>query len=450
MSKFLSLDWFKSKIERTVENVISKKIDNLIEKIDEEQEFEKPYSTIKLTNNVLTVVLNDGSVLSKTEATTQDFKDVKNAESEDEVLVILSSAQGLEDKKRKEAEIAKNKALLKGLEVLKQIDDFEVINDSVYLKGVKRSIPQLLVEEFITIIGSVEDNTQETLNENEYYNSLKKFWMKCCLNPNARSAEDLYGFLQNHHFKIDRHGNFYAYRRVVSKNTQNKELVEFVSNTYTKVKAVWKKRAEDYFVYKTDSGFTFGKNTNSANSVEEIGNLKDLYLDLPNLQKDSYTSAHTGMEDYRVGEVISMPRNEGNDNNQVSCSRGFHAASKQYNYEGFGDTPILMIVNPMDVLAVPVGEWGKLRTCRWFFASVLGEDERFILDEDEFDVTDLGDIFEEKCLENMQEYVQNSFAEEVKRHTFTLSNISSIEVNNIVSTLEEMKDIISKRVVEHE
>ena len=70
------------------------------------------------------------------------------------------------------------------------------------------------------------------------------------------------------------------------------------------------------------------------------------------MQENRYTSAHTGEEDYRVGNVISMPRNEGDDNNSVSCSMGFHAASKEYDYSGFGDQDILVIINPIDVLAV--------------------------------------------------------------------------------------------------
>lgn len=41
-----------------------------------------------------------------------------------------------------------------------------------------------------------------------------------------------------------------------------------------------------------------------------------------------------------------------------------HAASKEYDYSGFGDQDILVIINPMHVLAVPEGEIGKLRTCR--------------------------------------------------------------------------------------
>lgn len=458
MSKFLSLEWFKSKIERSVENVISKKIDNLIEKMDGEEdnipslpEYDRPYKTMTLTNDVLTVVLHDGAVLSKSNSTINDFFTIKKCQTEEEVVEKMMGTEEILSREEKEKEKRRLEALSKGVELLLETGEFELSVDgkSIYMKGIKRTIPQLLIERFAEIV----------YNANSYvdgieYQSLKKFWMKCCLNPNAQSAEDLYEFLANHQFKIDKHGNFYAYRRVVSKrSSQNKELVNFVSNTYTKVKSIWKKSPKDYGVFynTANSEYIFKPLEDGPTLLENFtGNLEELYLELPSMQKSMFTSAHTGMEDYRVGEVISMPRYEGDDDNSVNCSKGFHAASKAYDYSYFGDTPILVIINPMDVLAVPLGEVGKLRTCRWFFAAVLDESEKHILDDDDFDVTDLGDIFEEKCLENMTEYVQNRFSEEVKRHTFTLPTISDREVSKIVHSLEYMKAILSGRVIQEE
>lgn len=446
----LGISWFRSKKEKELE--IEKKELEIKEKqleislreerlstfrqfgqtVNTEEKPEKLYKKVKFTNDVLTVVLNDGSVISKAGAKESDFLAIRNAKTETEIfnVVLNKSAVSVDTSDIKAAD---------NFEVLLETGDFEQDGGSLYLKGVKRSLPALLINKFAeTPMTSVE------------YESLKKFWMKCCLNPNARSAEDLYGFLSKHQFKIDKHGNFYAYRRVVSTETSDKALVEFVSNTYSKVKAIWKKKPSDFYVWKSKDGeYSFTKATNDSKQWENqlIGNLEELYLDLPNRQEKTYTDNHTRKFDYRVGSVISMPRNDGDDNNQVNCSKGFHAASKQYDYSGFGDTPILVIINPMDVLAVPHGEIGKLRTCRWFFASILSNDEQHILDEEDFDVTDLGDVFEEKCAENLEEYVKKGFTEEVSRHTFTLSNISSNEIHNIVNRLETMRSAISNRIV---
>ena len=77
----------------------------------------------------------------------------------------------------------------------------------------------------------------------------------------------------------------------------------------------------------------------------------------------------------------------------------------------------------------------------------LPEDEKYILDDEEFDVTELGDKFEEECLKDMKGHIKKSFAEEVKRHTFNLPTLSHKDINNIVEQLNKMKEVISKRVV---
>ena len=76
----------------------------------------------------------------------------------------------------------------------------------------------------------------------------------------------------------------------------------------------------------------------------------------------------------------------------------------------------------------------------------LPEDEKYILDDEEFDVTDLGDVFEEECMANLTEHVQNSFAEEVQRHTFNIPKLSAGSMSRIIHSLKDMQAIISKRV----
>jgi hypothetical protein len=460
MKNLFSLDWFKSErqIELETLKVKEQKLKNkmLKEQLDSTGSTpegyvsikftEKLYSSLKLVNDVLTIVLTDGSVLSKSRATVADFNGIKQATTENEILSIMISVEVVNTRKEEAAVIKKAEALNKGLNSLNRFSDFIVKDDSLYMVGVEnRSIPQLLVEKFLEVTEGYPSDI--SLAFNSEYPSLKKFWLKCCLNPNAQSAEDLYVFLSHHQFKIDGHGNFYAYRRVVSKKGTDVDLVDFVSNTYTKVKAIWKKNPNHYVVcVANDGSLCLTKEDCLEGITAVVGNLKDLYLDLPNMASNSYTSAHTGREDYKVGSVISMPRHQGDDNNQMSCSKGFHAASKKYDYSGFGDTPILVIINPMDVLSVPVGEVGKLRTCRWFFAMTLTEAEEHILDDQDFDVSELGDIFEEQCELNLESYVHNSFTEEVKRHTFTIPQMSHVQIKTIVKSLDQMKDEIKKRV----
>lgn len=456
-----SLNWFRSKKERDLDIEMKKvQIDILKKELREEgqRKEEKPYNKVKFVNDVLTVVLNDGTILNKPDASVDDFIAAREAVSERELFEILKNkdVKGEWDKQVREEERVKNQ--YEGLKVLEKSPDFEMRDGCVYMKGIDRSLPPLLVEKFAEIIGkylpcSSTSYWGKDLLKDENYLALKKFWLKCCLNPNAQSAEDLYAFLSHHNFKISKNGNFFAYRRVQKvRDRGNDGLVKAISNAYNKVKGVWKKNPSDFSFYSRLGDYKLIANdakmpADTNPYWEKIGNLKDLYLDLPNMGENRYTDAHTHSMDYRVGEIASIPRNECSDNNNVNCGPGLHCASKEYDYSGFGDTDVLMIVNPMDAVAVPHNEVGKMRVNRWFFAMTLDEGERYILDEDDFDVTDLDDIFEEKCLEDMEDHAHRSFAEEVKRHTFTIPKMSNITIKNIVGAIEDINKIIKNRVV---
>ena len=457
MSLF-SLKWFRSNNQEKLEKLELEKKEKELELLNLQlKEGKKLYKMLSLVNNNLTIVLQDGSIISKSNATENDVQEIKLATTESEILRIVKDVNIQQEKVTEQLTREDVEMYSEGFELFKYLDDFYTEGNTVYLSGTNRSLPDLLVKKFIEIITRVdkvfsEESLQEKLNKDEEYLSHKKFFMWCCLNPNAQSAEDLYGFLEKHNMKIDRHGNFYAYRRVKTVGNDNKELVDFISNTYNKIKAVWKKSPKKFKVVTVPDSKKYELKQSDFN-VEDteyvcLGDLEYLYLNLPNMQENRYTSAHTGQEDYRVGNVISMPRNEGDDNNSVSCSMGFHAASKEYDYSGFGDQDILVIINPMDVLAVPKGEIGKLRTCRWFFAMTLEKDERYILDEEDFNVLELGDIYNEKCFEDIEEHVKNGFTQEVKRHTFTLPTLSSKELSTIINSLEEISNVINNRVVD--
>lgn len=456
MSLF-SLKWFRSNNQEKLEKLELEKKEKEVELLNLQlKESKKLYKVLSLVNNNLTVVLQDGSIISKSNATENDVQEIKLATSESEILRIVKDVNIQQEKVTEKLTREEVDMYSEGFALFQYLDDFYTEKNTVYLSGTNRSLPELLVKKFIKIIDKYKncplEYLQDALDNDEEYLSHKKFFMWCCLNPNAQSAEDLYGFLEKHNMKIDRHGNFYAYRRVRTVGNDSKELVDFISNAYNKIKAVWKKSPKKFKVVTIPDSKEFKLKEWDFN-VENteyicLGDLEYLYLNLPNMKENRYTSAHTGKEDYRVGNVISMPRNEGDDDNSISCSMGFHAASKEYDYSGFGDQDILVIINPMDVLAVPKGEVGKLRTCRWFFAMTLEKDERYILDEEDFNVLELGDIYNEKCFEDIEEHVKNGFTEEVKRHTFTLPTLSSKELSRIINSLEEMSNVINNRVVD--
>jgi len=252
-----SLNWFKSK--KKEENIQKVDVPQSttsydVDPLDHNVEFmHVPYKSIKMVNDVLTVVLLDGTIIIKPSAIQTDFEKVVQATTIDEIMKVVTLSEVLEEKIKQKVEEEHLNVIREGLKVLQDLSDFVITDNSLYIKGTERSIPKLVTDAFITIVGKVsilEGDLEKNLLTDVTYTSLKKFWLKCCLNSSAQSAEDLYIFLSNHQFKIDRHGNFYAYRKVVKvcSAEDNSELVDFISNTYNKIKAVWKKPVSNYEV----------------------------------------------------------------------------------------------------------------------------------------------------------------------------------------------------------
>lgn len=468
MSIFSSLKWFKSEKELELESlkVEEQKLKNeLLQKdlkwdakplFDEPVKPKRPFSTVKLVNNVLTVVLNNGDVVSKTEATKADFEKVRDAVSENDVLFAVLDQNALKETLKVEKEIEQVKKTIEGMDILRGLSDFEVEGKSVTLKGTNRTIPPLLVEKFAEIIGKGvhfgldKENLQFHLSNNEEYLALKRFFLWCCLNPRAEVADDLYDFLVRNSFRITKQGFFVALRNIVTVESGDKKLVEFVSNAYNKIKAVWKKNPDDYFVYSRLGDFKVLKKDANLPTDENpywtfVGVLKDLYLDLPNMKENRYTDAHTKTFDIRVGKVVNMPPEECSWSTVDCAEAGLHFTSDEIHYVGCGDTSVLVLINPMKVVGIGAS---KGRCYEYLPIMTVPRDEATtILHDLDFDTLELDEDFAIQELENLTDKVKEGFAKEAKKYEFNIPSLSTFQVEKIVASLEEMKDTLNKRVV---
>lgn len=483
MSKFLSMQWFKSKIEHAVEKAITKKIENLMEQEDDDdvQEVnEKPYLNIKLVNNVLTIVLNDGSILSKPNATQDDFNNARKATSEEMLYTICSTPEVIAERKKQEAEAKRIEALQQGIKSLDGLKDFEVEDNSVKLAGTGRTMPQLLVEKFIQIVNEERyyagfGNIEERLAANEEYQALKRFFMWCCLNPRAEVANDLYDFLNKNSFRITKQGFFAALRNVVTVHGST-ELVQFVSNAYNKVKAVWKKSPDKYEVYLKNGEYSFIHidDTYTTEVVEgdewydeeiedyvyeedeeitvkrsdlgeHIGNLTELYLDLPNRAENRFTDAHTRTFDIRVGRVVNMPPEECNWSRADCAHAGLHFTSDEIHYVGCGDQSVLILINPMKV--VGIGE-AKGRCYEYLpIMTVPREEATEILHDLNFDTLELDEDYAIRELDDLAMKAKIGFVVEASKHQFNIPAMEHNQIDLIVASLDEMRASLSSRVV---
>ena len=504
----LSLKWFKSAVQNSIEKVVEKKIEQL-----EKEEGEnipssiytsenigacgtgeyikvalKPYLNIKMVNDVLTIVLVDGGILTKNNATADDFNTARTATTEQQLFALVASPEIRDERRKEEAEYEKASAIKNGVEYLNKLDDFEMKDGSLYLKGISRSIPPLMVEEFLQIVGRYpfvgtisKDEVSMLLEEDEEYQALKRFFMWCCLNPRAEVADKLYNFLKKNAFKITKQGFFAALRNVVTVHGSN-ELVHFISNAYNKVKAVWKKSPNDYVVFLKDGEYKLvhindmyeeqtdtccycngsGEDDeegemcyecNGEGTVtdivcrhgENLGSLTDLYLDLPNRAENRFTDAHTRTFDIRIGKAVNMDPDKCRWNTDDCGAEGLHFTSNEIHYVGCGDTSVLVLINPMKV--VGIGE-SKGRCWEYLPIMTVPRDEATsILHDLDFDILELDESYAVRELENLAEKATLGFVTEATKYEFNLPAISTAEIKAIVKNLDEINEQISKRIV---
>lgn len=453
MKSIFSLKWFKD----FKENLKKEVKDELKKETLTEQTTIPPgaqvkhYAHVRLVNNVLSVVLNSGDVVSKPEATVDDFYKVRNASSEKEILDIVSLPEAVQEKIEYEKELEKTQNILKGIEILRNFPDFKVEDNSVYLVESNRTIPELLVMEFLEVIGKYGDKPikeiQEALKKDNQYQGLRNFFLWACLNPRAEVADKLYGFLKKNSFRITKQGFFAALRNVVTiKTDNNKEIVHFVSNAYNKVKAVWKKNPDNFRVVLLEDGqYTLEKVTNTNPAGAIVGNLTTLYKDLPEMSENRFTDDWTKTFDIRVGRVVSMPMEQCNWSTQDCAAAGLHFTSDEINYVGCGDTSMLVLINPMKV--VGIGE--KKGRCYEYLPimTVPREESTNLLHDLDFDTLELDEEYAIHELENLSEKAKNGFSAEVKKYQFNVPSITNNEMSKIVNSLDKMKDILSKRIV---
>jgi hypothetical protein len=450
--KLFSLNWFKSKKkeqlldlqieEQRIKNEIHKQellgktIQNHTSTVSVTATASfKP--TIKLVNDVLTIILEDGSILSKPGATREDFELARKATTEEQLIKLCETPEVVMKKTLRDAEIKKARVFSKGFEELKKHDDVFVVEDGVvYFKEIKRSIPPLLLEEILLI---VTENPE--FREDDKFLGLKWFFMWCCLNPRAEVANDLYDFLKRNSFRITKQGFFVALRNVV-RVSGNAQLVDFVSNMYNKIKAVWKKKPENYDVYMQDGEYQCHKTTCPGTY---IGNLETLYKDLPNLDENRYTDAHTRTFDIRVGRVVNMPPEECSWSTADCAEAGLHFTADKIHYVGCGDTSVLILINPMKV--VGIGQ-SKGRCYEYLpIMTVPTNEATEILHDLDFDTLELDEDYAIRELQNLEEKAKEGFVAEAVKYEFNFPNISTADIRDVVMSLEEMKSEIKRRIV---
>lgn len=324
-----------------------------------------------LNNNTLTVK-HDGVLYSK-ELSPEELIQVK-------VYLLDEDEQSIVD-----LCFATSKSLLKR-------EGFWEENNCVYYKNIHVSIPQVLAEKLIEA------------NEDEFQR-LIKFWGWLSLNPNPRSRENLYNWIEKNDVQLTNGGLMIHFRRVVNLNKKIRtNLSLFVEYTYNKLRK--QKKSTNISVYRNEDNL--GLNLKKG---LYIGNLKEMYANVIK-EEHCFTDNYSRTWDYRIGKESRMDRSQGSEDDSVQCGPGFHSGSKDYGFSGFGDTPIATLINPMDVLAVPRGST-ILRACAHTPVALLNSDCEWI---DDPQVHQRIDACYDAAVEQLETLLNEAEFEDFKKH----------------------------------
>lgn len=305
--------------------------------------------------------------------------------------------------------------------VLTEVPDFYREGDTLYMQGIKVGIPEVLAEKFESALGS-----DPSMDANEY-NRLKNFWSWCTLNPNSRSRNNLYKWIDKHGVQITPSGLMLLYRKVECTNQNNLELARFVLSNYYRLKR--NKAATSVGVYKdVNGGYTLKPAKGSAATY--IGALSNLFKGLSELHM--FTDNYSKTYDYRVGVEARMKREDG-DESDASCSEGFHGTHGKYG-ESYGNVPVAILVNPMDILNVVDG-LSKMRFTAFTIVGILDTLDQWM--EDKM-ITDLVDITTKKQIKRLESLVKQADFNDLDKHeVFKNKYDMSIGMDRVLEILKK-------------
>lgn len=411
------------------------------EQLDQDTvEATRAYRSVRLIGKTCLVVLNDGTTLSKEEPGL--LEEVRKATDEASIIEMFTKYDKYTDREEEKEEHA---LVVSNIGVLKGHEDFLIQGENVYLKGVNLVIPPVVLSSFIELVEKI-DGMYENIEEGctscdieeleEQYEALKMFWRWTSLNPIENSREDLIRFVKENDITITANGLLVCYRRVVKKGGDNHELIGFISNQYAKLKK-WKKAPKNYWVWKDLTLTDYEPSPGREDECE--GNLEELYLDLPNMQKHSFTDNHTRRKNIVIGSIYKEDEDKIDTNNLRDCSSGLHCGSKAFGFDGFGDVGVIVLVNPMYVRSVPVSDAHKMRVSEMYILNIADLEE-YSESVEKAEITDYSNEYCSQTLEELEQMIKDKKIDKISCQ----DNLPAISIVDV----EAIRNMLKDRIIE--
>lgn len=416
----------------------------------------------KLKDKV-TVILEDGTKLQKSNCSISDYERITLAVKNDDIDEIYDiMTPTLKDK------VAMHEFSKSIFDKVGSSKYMEVKGQSIYIPSIcELSVPQDIVEVLIEAeMNEDEDTVQTILN----------FWTLASQNPDSRARNNMFWFLKKYGLTISKSGLFVAYRNAVVKNegtVYNLELSKRISESYFAVRKFnsgFKKKLRspsDWAVYEVERDYStmeyethpdteyddelddiianIEEDGSHVTDIVKVGNLEELYRNLSS-EDDSttttYTDAYTRTMNIKIGEPVIMERSKCDANQDNTCSRGLHVAGRswlQRNY--FGDVGLMVLVNPADVVAVPpLDSYGKMRTCAYYPIKIVEWDENGEIIEEA-----VPHGFEDDFMERIL-YTGAVNEKDDAGYEFVIPALPEINRDVVIGNLEEIKNKIKNKL----
>lgn len=400
----------------------------------------KPYASVRLIGNTCLVVMRDGTILSNNDPTL--LGRVRQAQNEEEIIEMFVK---YEKREVKQKEIEEAALVATNLEALRGHEDFDVKGEQVYLKGISLPLPPVVVASFIELVEKMEAVWDDEENGcisceidelEEQYQALKCFWLKLCLNGREQSRQDLLSFCRENDVRITKNGNLILYRNIVAIGKVDKPFTKFISQQYFRIKGN-KKSPKNYWVWAEDDGSyrLISENFKSDGIGNNAGNLHDLYVDLPNHKENKYTSWNNkGKHEINIGSIYRIGDKDINLDNGLCAAGGIHAANVNYDYSGFGDTKVVVLVSPSKAITVPTGDRGKLRTTEMFVACL--NDKEYGEHFSEEDLLAFDEEYNHLSIEELEKSLENKSFEAISVKD-EVSPLTPLDMENVKTMLKE-------------
>lgn len=326
--------------------------------------------------------------------------------------------------------IAKEKEveqMVSALSPLEQSGLFHTKNGSLYYAGIDLSVPRFLAKEFAA-----------TLDDKARFEALIKFWKLCSLNPNPQARQDLFKFLQGGRFTITSSGLFVGYRNVkVHQEGVDRKLEEFVTSAVVKVRG-WKKNTKNYEVYQNtdDNDIHFGKyemyDMKKRSTTPEGNYIGNLYELASKGSETVYTDNYTGKFRIKIGEPVTMPREDCDPSSNSACSYGLHIGNKSFlSSNSFGNVGLVCLVNPYNVVSVPVYDNNKLRCCEYLPIGIAEYDDEGKLIE--IDTTLYEDDYCQFTVDQINKMLAEADMQEYQINTLFEATSSNEQIRNLAN-----------------